>query len=273
MLQRATFVILSCVCVWVVSATTGNGATITFEDLGLSPNSYYSGHPGGSPPDGNYGGPFVSGGVTFPNQYVISGGFNYYNGWAASNRVTASPTVGTYGVNYDDQWQFSVPTAGTGAYAVTYINGFSDAPLVLPAGTTPSSISINNTNYGLLSMRDGDSFTTKLGGIDGLAEDYFQLVISGLNNSNQPVGTPVTAYLGNYLGSNTLIVNSWQTLDLSPLAGASKLAFSFNTNNFGIPTTFAMDNLVVIPVPEPSTWLVGAGLLVAACCLRRRRSV
>ncbi len=271
MLKRFTLAILS--CVWAVSATVGHGQTIAFEDVGLLPNSYYNGHPGGSPSDGNYGGPFVSGGVTFPNEYVVSGGFNYYNGWAASNRVVAAPAFGTYGVNYDDQWQFSVPTAGTGAYAVTYINGFSDAPLVLPAGTTPSSISINNTIYGFLSMRDGDGFTTKLGGNDGLTEDYLQLVITGLNNSNQPIGTPVTAYLGNFLDSNTLIVDSWQTLDLSPLAGASKLAFSFNTNNFGIPTTFAMDNLVVTPVPEPSTWLAGAGLLVGACCLRRRRSV
>jgi hypothetical protein len=265
--------VLAVIASFVVS--TGQAATINFSDVPLAPDSYYSGNPGGTPPDGNYGGPFSSGGMTFPNQYVVSfgGSYTYVDGWAASNKVVAPPAAGSYGSNFQPQYQFSVPGGSTGNYALTFL---SNSDLVLPAGTKPTSMQVNNLTYSYLSMRDGDGFAKKFGGVSGNDEDFFKLTIQGLSSSNALTGT-VTFNLADFLGSNTTIVNTWQTIDLTPLGNATKLAFSLSSSDndptFGMntPAAFAMDNLVITAVPEPTS-IAGLFCFVAGvCCWRRQR--
>ena len=118
----------------------------------------------------------------------------------------------------------------------------------LASGSTPVSIQVTNTTYAYLSMLNGDSFESKFG-----PGDFFQLTIAGYTG---PGGTgtkvgEVDFYLANFLGSNHSIVNTWQTLDLTPLAGAASLQFglqsSMNDPTFGMntPAYFAADNLTV----------------------------
>lgn len=251
-----------------------SAATIDFSDVSLAAGSYYNGSPGGNPDPGTYGGPFSSGGVTFPNQLTVySGGYTYVEGWAASNMVVAPPAAGTYGTNFQTQYQYSVPGGSSGNYGITFM---SSGPLVLPAGTKPTSMQVNNLTYVYLSLRDGDGFAKKFGGVSGNDEDFFTLTIQGLTDSNASTGS-VSFNLADFLGSNTTIVNTWQTIDLTPLGNASKLSFSLassdNHPTFGMntPAAFAMDNLVVTAIPEPST-LAGLFCLVAGlCCWRHQR--
>lgn len=257
-------------------AAAAPAATIDFSDITLAPNSYNDGRPSPNPPEGTYDGTFTSGGVSFNNSVTIGNGFSYYNGWATSNRTLATPAPNTYPEgNYDPAYQFSVANGGTGNYGIAYLTGF-DPALVLPVGTTPVSMQVNNSNYAILSMRDGDFAAKKFGGPLGTDEDFFLLTITGLNNANVQVGSPVSFYLGNFLGSNTTIVDTWQTIDLSSLAGSTKLSFGLTSSDngqFGMntPAFFAMDNLVVTAIPEPTTY-VGLFLVACGACYWKRRS-
>ena len=257
--------------------STGRAATIDFSDVPLAADSYYSGNPGGTPADGTYGGPFMSGGMTFPNQFGVSfgGSYTYVDGWAASNNVITPPAPGSYGSNFQPQYQFSVPGGSNGNYGLTFL---SSSDLVLPAGTRPTSMQVNNLTYVFLSLRDGDGFAKKFGGTTGDDEDFFQLTIQGLTTGNVPTGS-VSVYLADFLGSNTTIVNDWLTIDLTPLGDAAKLAFSLSSSDnhptFGMntPSAFAMDNLAVTAVPEPGTWALLACIGTWAIVYSRRRRV
>ena len=64
------------------------------------------------------------------------------------------------------------------------------------------------------------------------------------------MGEFVDFYLANFLGSNSYIINTWQTLDLSSLAGAESLQFGLSsadndpTYGMNTPAYFAIDNLM-----------------------------
>jgi hypothetical protein len=59
------------------------------------------------------------------------------------------------------------------------------------------------------------------------------------------------------LGSNSYIIDTWQTLDLSSLAGSQSLVFGLQSSDndpvYGMntPAYFAVDNLV-LSTPEPT---------------------
>ena len=132
---------------------------------------------------------------------------------------------------------------------------------------------VTNTTYAALTMLNGSYPATKFGGDDGNDEDYFKLIITGLDDGGSAVGTQ-SFYLADYrFADNSLdyIVDEWTTIDLTSLAGARKLEFSFESSdvgNYGIntPTYFAMDNLVITPEPTTLILLLGASLVA----LRKR---
>jgi hypothetical protein len=141
----------------------------------------------------------------------------------------------------------------------------------LAAGSAPLSIDVTNTTYDYLSMLNGDPFASRF-----TTNSFFELDIagySGLNGTGAVIGD-VEFYLANFLGGNSYIVNTWQKVDLTSLAGSESLVFglrsSDNNPDFGMntPAFFAADNLVVAtnsPVPEPLTLIPWAlGLLGAA---------
>ena len=120
--------------------------------------------------------------------------------------------------------QYSAIT-GSGAdksqtYAVAYTfgqnaNAFnpSESFINLPPGTTPESVQVTNTTYAYFSMLDGDQFSRKFG-----AGDYFLLDVrgyTGANGTGTEVGE-VDFYLANFLGSNSYIINTWQTSTSAP---------------------------------------------------------
>ena len=106
--------------------------------------------------------------------------------------------------------------------------------------------------------------------------DYFRLDIlgySGANGTGTQVGD-VPFYLADYRGSSLQLVSNWTTVSLSPLAGATSLAFSLTSTDVGqfgmnTPAFFAVDNLIAqtTAVPEPSSWLpclIGCGVSLLA---------
>jgi hypothetical protein len=256
-------------CVFLTLAARARANTIaTFEDLGLTPEHFLD--------DAGASGLFVSGGMSFYNSFDPT--FQSWAGFAISS-TTDTTTPGFTN-------QFSAITGsganGSATYAVAFTFG-PDADPFHPAGsvvdlapgTLPASIDVTNSTYAYLSMLDGDSFAHKFE-----PGDFFLLDItgySGLDGTGQAVGT-VDFYLANFLDGSHSIVNTWQTLDLTSLAGAASLRFglqsSDNNPNFGMntPAYVAIDDLQAVSitaVPEASTLALSVVGLVGLAAFRR----
>lgn len=247
-------------------------AKVDFEDKSLpEPNSAYYGQ--------DCAGGFNSRGASFNNSYTdFGGGFFVWSGFAYSNFVD----VNTAG--FGNQFAaYHLPTGGgdgSSLYGVAFDFDVGDARITLPSGTKPLSISITNTTYTALSMRDGDSFSKKFGGPTGNDPDFFLLNIQGRDSSNNITGI-VPFYLADYRFSNNAldyIVSQWTTVDLSSLpANTTGLTFEMTSTDVGpfgmnTPSYFALDNLAVA-VPEPvSLALLGfAGILAGGYSILRFR--
>ncbi|WP_165226977.1 DUF4465 domain-containing protein [Aquisphaera insulae] len=257
--------------------------TTTYETLGLSANSYINGDPGSTPPF-----PAAIDGNAYNNSYIVDPmyGPSWY-GWSFST-MTDNKTPGFLN-------QYSSITGGgadgsqTYGVALTYgspalnnrlldpsdpqsilTNPFhpSDATIKLAAGATPDSIAITNTTYSYLTMRDGDGYGYANAFTKG---DYQLLDIRGYDAAGKLVGT-VDFYLANFLSDNKndwYIVDTWNTLDLSSLAGSTELRFgiqsSQNDRTYGVipPAYFAVDNFTfhtaAAAIPEPSSLVLALG--------------
>jgi hypothetical protein len=243
-------------------------AIADFENLPLAANSFYNGDPGGLMPGQTNDGSFISGGAKFNNLFGLDAqfGFSYWGGWAYSNKTD----ITTPGFSN----QYSAYTGGGSGGSAKYGVAFLGAPAPeseLPAGTVPASIDLTNTTYAALSMLNGDSFAKKFGDdpatvgvVETTFPDFFKLSIGGVDAIGHPFGAPIEVYLADYRFTNDaqdFVLATWQTVDLSSLAGASKLTFvlqSSDVGQFGMntPAYFAADNLVTTVVPEPGAMLL-----------------
>lgn len=193
-------------------------------------------------------GGFTSGGVFFENTYDSQ--WDYWsNGFIYSN----STDVTTAGYTNDYSAYTGIGANGSANYAVNY-NGSIDF------GTEKvlESIAITNTTYAALSMLNGDSFGKQFGspnnaqgnpdGTNGA--DWFRLLIIGKDAQSNVTDT-VIFYLADYRFANSsedYIVDSWETVDLTPLGEIQFLEFALESSDvgsFGIntPAYFALDNL------------------------------
>ncbi|HTU24799.1 MAG TPA: DUF4465 domain-containing protein [Pirellulales bacterium] len=248
--------------------------------------------------DDGYGGTyyvssFTDGGAQFTNSADVNPYYFDYAGWAVSSVAGVSwPSQSDYNnggqVDYANQYQYtsfngSNQTEGGGYggstnYAVVYDDGTpADSELTLPAGTSPVSMEVDATTYMALNAIYGDGFFPT-GFVPG---DSLTLNINGYDaNNNLVTNNPVQVVMEDYpIGaSGPSVMDQWTTVDLSSLAGAATLQFSFTagsssqSSSFGIenPTYFAADNLVVTPEPSSLVLVLIAGLFAVALAVRRR---
>lgn len=268
---------------------------VDFEDFNLAPESYMKGPaPDAEIQVGVYGeeeavGRFTSQGVGFSNSYTPA--YGSWSGFAIS--TTTDTTTEGYGN------QFSAIT-GSGAgdsshYGVAF--GYMDAgffdssdvgqlrqlpSIYLPANMQAQSTMITNTTYAALSMQNGDGFGKAFGGASGTDPDFFKLTVYGIGADNQVLGSSVDFMLADYQSAGSdqdYILKSWARLDLTPLAGAQSLHFNLASSDLGdwgmnTPSYFAIDNLTVSAVPEPSglalLTCLGLGLTLRRCRANRQ---
>lgn len=199
--------------------------------------------------------------------------FDSWSGWAFSSVVdTATPGFGN---------QYAAFAGGgdmSQKYAIAFNSFQGEAAIDLADGfNAPVSMSLTNTTYAALSMRDGDSFAKQFGGPTGNDPDFFSVDIIGLASGGEVTGS-ITFFLADYRSpDNSLdyIVDTWETVDLTPLGtNVNRIEFALNSSDvgqFGIntPTYFAMDNFAAVPEPSAIA-LLGLGVGAVLVFLRRR---
>lgn len=235
--------------VWMLAASTSFSQIIGIEDVVLPGAGFL------------HNMPFVSQGATFNNSYNSS--FGSWGGFAASNHTD----VVTPG--FASQYSaYHLPVGGgdnSAQFAIGYLDAFTPTipTIILPAETRPLSVQLTNNTYAALSMRDGDAFAKKFGGSTGDDPDYLFVTITGREFLYGPTTGSVDFFLADYRFANNnldYIINAWTNVDLSGVGAASILEFTFVSSDVGpgginTPTYFALDNLVVTPVPEPSSFV------------------
>ena len=282
---------LLCLALTTIPAATAPAGYSTFENLGVPTGSFLN--------DAGSSGQFLVDGNRFNNSYDAASDSWY--GWsisAATDRTTPGYTN-----------QYSSITGGGAGDSATYAVGFtyggpafahlgldpgdpayvssnpshpSDTYISLAAGSGPRSIAITNTTYSYLAMRDGDPYGFAPAFKQG---DYQLLDIRGYDAAGALINT-VDFYLADYRSSDPSrwsLVDTWQTVDLTSLAGAATLQFGIRSSQvaptYGVntPAYFAVDDLQFGPtgalasVPEPGSLLLLAigGLGLAASRGRR----
>ena len=204
----------------------------------------YAGAGGGVYYNGSDGsGGFTSGGVFFENAYNAD--YGSWSGWAYST-TTDTETAGR-----GNQYSSYAGSAREGfVYAVTY----APSSVRLPTGwRAPIAVSVSNTTYAGLSMRDGDDFAKQFG-----PGDFFKLTLTGLDDDGQELGK-VEAWLADFREGTDpgYILESWLDIDLSSLGtGVAEIAFTLESTDNGAwgmntPAYIAVDNLALASTP---TW-------------------
>ncbi|MDR1494106.1 MAG: DUF4465 domain-containing protein, partial [Planctomycetaceae bacterium] len=252
-----------------ITLTNKSYIVTDFEDVGanLDPESVGStdGNISASPGDHD----FHSGICTFSS----GGDFNeyqYWYGWEYSNKTdTVTPGYSNDGSAYTGTGANGSSTYGV-AYAMSFPGWADPLPLITLNDSDNydfDSIQITNTTYAALSMLNGDSIGKKFGGETGDDPDWFKLTITGFNEWDwneddwgSPIRVPngsvgeVEFYLADYRFEDNYqdyIVDTWTTVDISPLKGYKNLEFNFSSSDsdpaYGMntPAYCAIDNLVV----------------------------
>lgn len=234
---------------------------VDFSDLTLPPNSFFN----GGPTTNTTG--WTSEGVFFGNGFTDwGGGFTSWDGFAYSN--VNDTTTGAF----TNQYAAVTGTAFAGStYAVGYTG--TQAFINLPGGYQPASVRVTNTTYAARDMQTGSQFSKVFG-----PGDFFTVTFTGYDQvgaTGNATGS-TTFYLANFLEGNSLIVNTWELLDLTPLGAPASIGLSWNSSDvgqFGIntPTYVALDALTLAPVPEPGTFAFLAAAAAAGAAWRRSR--
>ena len=257
----------------VAAGGVARGATVTFEDLSLAPNSYFDGDPGNLPNGQSVSNPIVSGGVAFSNTFSVApdGTYTYWSGFATSN------VVNTTDPNFTNQYA-SYPGGGyqSPTYGIAYADG---ASFTLPAPGMVSGFEIANSTYAYLAMANGDpyGFTAPLASAQG----YLIVTATGFLQGNSTGSADF--YLADFgTLSSAGILAGWAWFDLTGLGTVDMVSFAFTGSDTGLyglntPAYFAIDNLTYDSVPEidpasaGSAISFGIGLLALLERRQRRR--
>jgi len=215
----------------------GDLTEIKIADLeNLSPGSlsYWNGSAGE--------GEFNASGVKFENNYDA----NYWNGFAFSQKAD----ITTPGI--ENQYSVFDASNGTNKFAIYYPPFGADAFASFATGLeyTVKSVSVCNSSYTALSMKNGDNYSKKFGGITGNDKDCFKMTVIGYNAAGDSVNS-VDFYLADYRSddnSKDYIINKWTTVDLARLGKINKMTFRFTSTDIGAwgmntPAYVCLDNI------------------------------
>ena len=210
--------------------------TITFETLTVPAAGYWNGS--------DASGSFTSGNLKFSNQFDSK-----WQTWAGFVYSQKSDVVVQ---GFDNQYSVYDSTNGSNKFALFYPSFSGDVFASFPAQESHvvQSIDLCNSTYTALSMKNGDAYSKKFGGVAGTDQDWFKVTVNGYDVNGLKVGS-VSCYLADYQSSESskdYILNKWTSFDLTSLGKINKLSFEFSssdTGKYGIntPTYLCLDNI------------------------------
>jgi len=209
-----------------------------FEEVTLNPDGFNNGS--------DTSGGFSSGGIRFVNQYNTE--FSYWSGFAASQQ-TDTATSG-----FSNQYSAYAGVAFDGskfglAYASSPVFMKNEEPL------TPKRLRtfrFTNNTYAALSMKNGDAFSKKFGGISGNDPDFF--LLTAYNYSGGIITDSSSWYLADYRSANNnedYIVKSWRLAEPNfpnPFDSIGFRLSSSDNGSFGMntPSYFCIDHIETV---------------------------
>ena len=238
-MKKFNLLVLAVICTLFTQAQT----VATFENLTLAPESYWNGS--------DLSGGFANGNGYFVNSYDTA--YFSWSGFGYSN-ITDDTTTG-----WSNQYGNITGGGCNGSSNYVVANGYGDMKIQLTGnaagGTYVKGTYINNSTYAYYSMRDGDQFAKKFGGVSGDDADWFMLTVTGWLNG-QAKNDTVNFMLADYTfadNSQDYILNEWAWLDLQVLGNVDSLQFSLSSSDAGqwgmnTPAYFVLDNFTTADV-------------------------
>lgn len=210
---------------------------IDFENFGLESNEFLNGS--------DLNGGFNAGSIFLPNGYDET--YGSWEGWSIS-AVKDSVTAG-----FSNQFASITESGNEGSMTYAVTSAFGNVGIELDdfaKGASVSGMYITNSTYAYISMREGDAFAKKFGGVTGDDPDYFYITIKGYFEGAL-VDEEVIFYLADFRSDDNTqdyILNEWTFVDLSVLGQVDQLEFSLTSSDvgsFGIntPSYFCIDDI------------------------------
>lgn len=219
---------------------------IDLENLSLPVDSFWNG-------SDNSGG-FVANQIAiFPNNFVDwGGGITSWSGFAYSNMKDT--TIQDFTNQYSNFAGSLLPNSHI--FGISYNASDWNTGQIIPNTVSfssfinPISMYVTNSTYTALTMKNGDNYSKKFGGITGNDPDWFKLTIIGMNDDS--ITGTIDFYLADYRFSDNnqdYIVKDWQNIDLTFLGTINKLSFLLSSSDTGIfgmntPAYFCFDNIL-----------------------------
>lgn len=191
--------------------------------------------------------------LKYPSAYTTSAYGDYWSSGYAISNVFDTVTSGYE--NLYATYAGKIETAFSGAWNKNFavLQNHTTMNFSLPdfsRKVITGQVFVSNTTYAALSMKNGDGFAKKFGGVSGDDPDYFLLTIKGYADGN--VTDSVNFYLADYRdadNSKDYIVKDWTRLDLRPLGLVDSIEFVLSSSDngaFGMntPAFFCIDQLI-----------------------------
>lgn len=121
--------------------------------------------------------------------------------------------------------------------------------LKTPSHNTVDGFYVTNSTYAYKSMKNGDSFAKKFGGVSGNDPDFFKITVKGFLGGTMKSDS-VEYYLADFRFSNNAfdyILRTWQWVNCSSLGVVDSIQFfmySSDNSSWGMntPAFFCLDN-------------------------------
>lgn len=222
----------------ILSAAVSAQTVANFENITLSADSFWDGRF-----DQQAKG-FSSGNAYFTNMWDTSFGGFWADGFACSNK---KDTInGTYTNKY------STITGGGYNASANFVIGQQNAIVRLignGVGKVVEGFYVTNGTYPYSTMKNGDSFSKKFGGVTGTDPDFFLLHVVGWHNGTLKNDT-VKFYLADFRSTDSsadYIVKDWRWVNLTSLGNVDSIKLFMTSSDVGqwginTPLFYAIDN-------------------------------
>lgn len=236
--------------VFAAASISAQTWTTDFEDLQLTPHTYWDGSDASGQFQSGSGNP-----ITFNNIYDTAFGGYWSGDWGYSNLMDDTTTGNQYscyahgGAN------------GTSNYAIA--NAYSPVSFDFNGtNTTRISFYVTNTTYSAISMRDGDDFgkvfgdtLNEAGNVDGTnGEDWFILTVRLKDGSGNTIDS-TDVYLADYRfpdDNQDYILDTWERVEFNGFYnGTHTVEFELSSSDvaswggFFTPAFFSLDEITM----------------------------